>query len=157
MKYIPACSQGFILCTLGWVDLGGGGGGGATRGCSPPPPFPLLTTPLVYRGPDLQCWNHQQQVETRLNAGLVNSLGRPGRSRAVQSGRHVTDTWRAVPNEESLDVLSCTVHPKAGCQSVRKEDDRYRSLFTTPGTDRRETAIGTINGWAPPPVCLPSV
>ena len=55
---------------------------------------------------------------------------------------------------KNLNILSCTVRPKAGCQSIRKADDRYHS-FTTPGTDRRETGI--INGWVPPPVCLPSV
>ena len=52
---------------------------------------------------------------------------------------------------KNLDVLSCAVRPKAGYQSVRKADDRYRSLFTMPGKNRRQT------GWAPPPMCLPSV
>ena len=56
---------------------------------------------------------------------------------------------------KNFDVLSCTVRPKAGCQSVRKENDQYSSLFTTPGTDRQETGI--INGWAPPSVYLPCV
>ena len=44
---------------------GGGGGGGGGGG------------PLFTRGPDLQCWNQQQQVETKLNAGksqTVNSF-----------------------------------------------------------------------------------
>ena len=55
---------------------------------------------------------------------------------------------------KNLDVLSCTVRPKAGCQTVC-EADLYHSLFITPGTDQLETGI--ISGWAPPPVCLPSV
>ena len=54
-----------------------------------------------------------------------------------------------------LDVLSVTVRSKAGFRSIRKADNRYCSLFTMPETDRRETGI--INGWAPPPLCLPSV
>ena len=76
-------------------------------------------------------------------------------SRAVPSGRHVVDTRRVVPNEEyRRPVLYC---PSKGWMSECscKADDRYRSLFTMPGMDRRETGI--INGWAPPPVCLPSV
>ena len=44
----------------------------------------------------------------------------------------------------NLDVLSCTVRPKAVCQSIRKADNLYRSLFTTPGMDRCEAGI--ING-----------
>ena len=73
---------------------------------------------------------------------------------AVPSGRHVVDTRRVVLNEES-QRLSCTVHPKAACQNIRKVADRYCSLFTMPGTDRRKTGI--IKGWAPPSMCLPSV
>ena len=32
----------------------------------------------------------------------------------------------------------------AGYQSVRKADDRYRSLFTMPGLNQRETGILTV-------------
>ena len=54
----------------------------------------------------------------------------------------MVDTRRAVPNEESRrPVLYC---PMAGYQSVLKADDRYRLLFTTPGTVRRETGILTV-------------
>ena len=49
---------------------------------------------------------------------------------------------------KNIDVLSSTVRPKAGCQSVRKADDLYskaddlyRSFFTTLGTDQHETGI----------------
>ena len=54
---------------------------------------------------------------------------------------HQIDTWRAVPNKVS--------------QSIHKADDRHRSLLTMPRMDQCKT--GTINGWAPPPLCLPSV
>ena len=37
---------------------------------------------------------------------------------------------------------SCTIRLKAGCQSIHKADDQYRSVYY---------------GWALPPVCLPSV
>ena len=46
-----------------------------------------------------------------------------------------------MPKEESRRPVLCTVRPKAGRQSVRKVDDLYCSLFTTPGTDRRKTGI----------------
>ena len=50
---------------------------------------------------------------------------------------------------KNLDVLSCTVHPNAGCQSIRKADYRYRSLFTMLGTDQHTTGIITV-GHRPP-------
>ena len=65
-------------------------------------------------------------------------LGRSGHVRC-----HQVDTRKAVPNEESRrPVLYCP--SKAGYQSIRKADDRYRSLFTTPGMDQRETGILTV-------------
>ena len=59
-----------------------------------------------------------------------------GRSAYVQC--HQVDTRRAVLNEESQLVLSV--------QSLRKADNRYRSLFTMPGMDRHKPSID--NGWA---------
>ena len=56
---------------------------------------------------------------------------------------------------KNLDVLCCTVRPMAGYQSIRKSDDRYHSLFTTPGMDQCETGISMVGHR--PPVCLPSV
>ena len=50
---------------------------------------------------------------------------------------------------KNLDVLCCTVRPMAGYQSVRKADDQYRLLFTTPGMDQRETGILMV-GHRPP-------
>ena len=41
---------------------------------------------------------------------------------------------------------SCTAHPKAGCQSVHKADDHYRSLFTTLVNDQHVTGIVAV-GW----------
>ena len=61
----------------------------------------------------------------------------------------MVDTWRAVLNEESRRLVCCTVRPMAGYQSVHKADDRYRSLFTMPRTDQRETGILTV-GHRPP-------
>ena len=63
-----------------------------------------------------------------------------------------------MPNEECHYVyaLSCTVCPNTGCQSVSKVDDQYCSLFTTPGTDQRETVIVTV-GHLPALLCLPDV
>ena len=60
---------------------------------------------------------------------------------------------------KNLDVLSCSVRPKAGCQSIYKADDRYRLLFTTPGIGRCKTGIKTV-GHHPLCVyhfCLPDV
>ena len=51
----------------------------------------------------------------------------------------MVDTGRVVPNEESRrPMLYCPY------QSVRKADDQYRSLFTTPATDQHETGILTV-------------
>ena len=43
-----------------------------------------------------------------------------------------------------LDVLCCTVTLMVRCQAVCKADDRYHSLFTTPGMDQRKTGIVTV-------------
>ena len=45
---------------------------------------------------------------------------------------------------KNLEALSCAVHPKAGCQSIQKTDDQYRSLFTMPSGGH--TGVG---GWVP--------
>ena len=95
------------------------------------------------------CYHRQYFIASSMKYGR----GRPGRSGHMRC--HQADTWlthRGWCPMKNLDVLCCTVRPKAGCQSVHKADDRYRSLFTAPGTDQCE-----YNGWAPPPVCLPSV
>ena len=57
---------------------------------------------------------------------------------------------------KNLNVLCCTVRPIAGYESIRKADDRYRSLFTTPGTDQCETGILAV-GHCPPSVYLISL
>ena len=67
---------------------------------------------------------------------------------------HQVDTRRAMPSEES-PALSCTVSPKTGCQSICKAGDRYHSLFTTSGTDQRETGIITV--WHRPLCVYPDV
>ena len=48
---------------------------------------------------------------------------------------------------KNLIALSCTVHPKAGCQSVIMADDRCCSLFILPGTDRREKLDARAFAW----------
>ena len=50
---------------------------------------------------------------------------------------HQVDTRSVVRNKEPQSPF--TVPPKVGCQSIRKADDRYHSLFTTPVTDQCET------------------
>ena len=70
--------------------------------------------------------------------------GRPGRSGHIRC--HQVDTWLTHGGRcptKNLDVLCCTVRTMAGYQSVRKADDQYRSLFTTPRTERHETGILT--------------
>ena len=44
----------------------------------------------------------------------------------------MVDTQGVKPNEES-QCPTCTVRPKAGCQSVCKADDQYHSLFMMQG------------------------
>ena len=79
-------------------------------------------------------------------------------SRAMPSAREMVDTrggrgggggggGGGVCPTKNLNDLSCTVHPKAGCQA----DDQYRLLFKTLGMDRCETGTTT------PPECLLSV
>ena len=72
--------------------------------------------------------------------------GKAGRSGHVRC--HQVDTWRGVPNKY-LDVLSV--------MSVQWRDDRYHSLFTTPGTDRHETGIMMVAPPPPPPPPPPHV
>ena len=52
----------------------------------------------------------------------------------------MVDTRRVVPNKESRHPVLYSLS-KAGCQSICKADDRYLSLFTMPGMDRRKTGI----------------
>ena len=124
-----------------------------TRFSFPPPPPPVLeerawdrgyySTSLVPR-PFPPPVFHRFQYEIR--RGKAWEIW----SRAMPPSRHMVAHGGRCPTK-NLDALCCTVRPMAGYQSVRKADDRYRSLFTTPGTDQRETGILT------PPVCLPSV
>ena len=75
---------------------------------------------------------------------------------------HQVDRWQTQGGwcaTKDLDALSCTVRPKAECQSGRQQ---HRSLFTTIPFVVHNTGAGSIrnrsyNGWEPPPVCLPSV
>ena len=53
---------------------------------------------------------------------------------------------------KNFDTLSYTTRPKAGCQSVRKADNQYRSLFAMLGMDRHETGSLVLSA-----MCLPSV
>ena len=89
---------------------------------------PLVSSP---------CRSHRQHLITSSRRGKFWEIW----SRAVPSCKHIVETRRVVPNET---FLSCTIRPKAECQSVHKADDRYRSLFTTLGTDGLETGILTV-------------
>ena len=64
-------------------------------------------------------------------------------SHAVLSGRHMVDTRRVVPNEESrFPVLYC---PSKGWMLERSQGRRSNcSLFTMPGMDPCETGIITV-------------
>ena len=77
------------------------------------------------------------------------SGGRPGRSGHVRC--HQVDT-------DGIDGIStsCVVLYVQWLDiSVRKADDRYRSLFKTPGTEQRETTVGHRPRVST--ICLPDV
>ena len=90
-------------------------------------------------------------------SSMKYSGGRPGRSghvRCHQVARHMVDTRRAVPNEESRrPVLYC---PSNGWISERSKG-RQSIPFIVHNAGDGSTQNRYFNGWAPPPVCLPSV
>ena len=80
--------------------------------------------------------------------------------RAVPSDRRMVDTWGgggggggAVPNEVSRCLFMYC--PSRGWMSECKADNQYRSLFTTPAMDQRETGFITVGHHLP--MCLHSV
>ena len=73
---------------------------------------------------------------------------------AMPSSRHMVDTRRAAPNEESRrPVLYC---PSNSWISERSQGRRSIPFIVHNAGDG-STQNRYINGWTPPPVCLPSV